>query len=139
MGRYAPRTRFCEVFLNTDDAVVSIGDLDAVNQSRPFNYDGDYVGVYLFTENIKRDKNRVDIAELSPQDNAEPEISGGYILKHDHKDTDVWFSNSFAVWLAYVYPRGIDVTPQQDSWIQSYVYDCAAALFGLNYKDPNDG
>ena len=38
LGHYAPRTRFCELFLN-----------DA------------YQGVYVLIEKIKRDKNRVDL------------------------------------------------------------------------------
>ena len=45
MGRHAPRTMFCEVFL-----------------------DGDYQGVFTLTEKVKRDKHRVDIAKLTPQD-----------------------------------------------------------------------
>ena len=43
----------------------------------------DYIGVYVFMEKIKIGPNRVDIAELGPGDNAEPEISGGYIIKKD--------------------------------------------------------
>ncbi len=43
MGRYAPRTRYCEVVLN-----------------------GDYLGIYILMEKVKRDKNRVDIANLAP-------------------------------------------------------------------------
>ena len=34
-------------------------------------------------EKIKRDPNRVDIAELTPGDNAAPEVTGGYIYKKD--------------------------------------------------------
>src|SRR5690606_22349398 len=45
LGRYAPRTVFCELYLN-----------------------GDYHGVYALEEKIKRDKNRVNIAKLNPQD-----------------------------------------------------------------------
>jgi hypothetical protein len=48
MGRYATRTRFCEVVLN-----------------------GEYWGVYVLEEKIKRDKNRVDIKKLE-----EDEITG---------------------------------------------------------------
>ena len=34
-------------------------------------------------EKLKRDKNRIDIAKLSAEDNTLPEVSGGYILKID--------------------------------------------------------
>lgn len=41
MGHYAPRTRLCELVVN-----------------------GDYLGVYVLVEKIKRDRNRLDIATL---------------------------------------------------------------------------
>ncbi|HMC28503.1 MAG TPA: CotH kinase family protein, partial [Verrucomicrobiae bacterium] len=70
MGRYAPHTRFVEVFVS------SSGKLSME----------DYLGVYVFEEKIKRSKERVDIAKLGPEDVKEPEISGGYIFKKDHLD-----------------------------------------------------
>jgi hypothetical protein len=47
MGEYSPRAQLCEVII-----------------------DSTYKGIYLFSEKIKRDKNRVDIAKLEPDDNA---------------------------------------------------------------------
>ena len=43
----------------------------------------DYRGTYVMLEKIKIDQNRVDITELEPNDNADPEITGGYIWKKD--------------------------------------------------------
>ena len=59
-GRYASRFRFVELVLN-----------------------GDYVGVYVVLEKIKRDKNRVPIAKLNPTDVAGDALTGGYLLKLD--------------------------------------------------------
>lgn len=56
-GWYAPRTRFCEVILNDE-----------------------YMGVYVFMEKIKRDRNRVDIAKLNPDDTEGDQLTGGYIM-----------------------------------------------------------
>lgn len=70
MGRYAPRTRFVEVFVSAS------GKLSME----------DYLGVYVFEEKIKRSKERVDIAKLGPEDVKEPDISGGFIFKKDHLD-----------------------------------------------------
>ena len=72
IGRYAVRTRFCEVFVNTDGG--SLG------------YE-DYVGVYSFMEKITRSRNRVDIRRIDPGHSDEPEISGGYMFKLDRKST----------------------------------------------------
>jgi hypothetical protein len=62
LGWYAPRTRFCEVYLHDDP-------------SAPLH--ASYEGVYVLTEKVKRDKNRIDIAKLGLEDNADPEIAGG--------------------------------------------------------------
>ncbi len=72
MGHYASRTRFVEVFLNQVG-----GKLTRRH----------YLGVYVLEEKIKRDKNRVNVQKLGPDDNAEPNITGGYIFKKDHWDT----------------------------------------------------
>jgi len=73
IGRWAPRTRFVELFLNESGGKVSRRD---------------YMGVYVFEEKVKRDKSRVNIANLGPDDNAEPKLTGGYIFKKDHSDTE---------------------------------------------------
>lgn len=69
LGRYASRTRFVEVFVND-----GTGKLDRTN----------YAGVYVLEEKIKRGPHRVSIQKLSPKDNSEPAITGGYIFKKDH-------------------------------------------------------
>lgn len=60
MGRYASRSVFVELELN-----------------------GDYRGVYVFMEKLKRDINRIDIQALDPTDVDPATITGGYILKID--------------------------------------------------------
>src|SRR5207253_9481016 len=65
MGRYAARTKFLEVFLNVNGGKLSRRD---------------YLGVYVFEEKIKRSKHRVDIEKLGPNDNTEPNVTGGYII-----------------------------------------------------------
>ena len=72
MGRYASRTRFVEVFLNESGGRLS---------------QRDYLGVYVLAEKTKRGKYRVNIEKLGPDDNTEPNVTGGYIFKKDHFDT----------------------------------------------------
>ena len=74
LGRWAPRTKFVELFLNESGGRISRRD---------------YMGVYVFEEKVKRDKNRVNIAGLSPDDNAGPKLTGGYIFKKDHGEGEV--------------------------------------------------
>jgi hypothetical protein len=73
IGRWAPRTRFVELFLNESGGKVGRRD---------------YLGVYVFEEKVKRDKNRVNIANLGPDDNAETKLTGGYVFKKDHSNND---------------------------------------------------
>ena len=60
MGQYASRTKLVEVELN-----------------------GEYLGVYVFMEKLKHDKERIDVSKLEPTDNDPESITGGYILKID--------------------------------------------------------
>lgn len=119
IGMYASRTRYCELML-----------------------DGDYKGVYILMEKIKRDKNRVDIKKLNPDEITTPDVSGGYILrldKFDGNDQNI-FSSNFATPdkpLNYqvVYPKASNLQPEQYQYIQDYMNDFEAALSGENYKD----
>jgi len=69
LGRWAPKTRYVELFYNESGGRLTMSN---------------YVGVYVFEDRVSRSKHRVDIAPLGPGDNAEPEISGGYLIKKDH-------------------------------------------------------
>ena len=60
MGRYASRTRFCELVI-----------------------DSVYMGVYVFMEKIKRDKNRVAVSKLEPHVEHGEELTGGYMFSID--------------------------------------------------------
>ncbi len=60
MGRYASRTEFVELEIN-----------------------GEYQGLYVFMEKLKRDLNRIAIDKLAPGDEDSVSITGGYILKID--------------------------------------------------------
>lgn len=63
MGHWGSHTRYAELVLN-----------------------GSYQGVYILTEKIKRDKNRLDIANLKKEDNSGLELTGGYIMRIDAYD-----------------------------------------------------
>lgn len=125
MGQYASRTRFVELFLNGDGRGVSMSD---------------YVGVYILMEKIKRGKDRVDIEALGPEDNAEPEITGGYIFKKDKLDSgEPTFNTSTGLTVIYVDPNGRDITEPQKTWLRSYINEFESVLNGPNFKDPNVG
>ncbi len=123
VGRYAARTRFCEVFVNKNG-----GSLDYAN---------DYMGVYSFIERIKRGKDRVDVERLTAGDVTEPDITGGYMLKVDRRDPgDSGLNAGGQPLLCYVYPDEPTIGAPQAAWIKNYLDSCWAAMSGANYRDP---
>ena len=122
MGRYATRTRYCEMVLNND-----------------------YQGLYILMEKIKRDKNRVDISSLKTTDNTGEDVTGGYILKIDKtsgspsknwtNNTNTPFGN-YKTFFQVEYPKITDITQLQFEYIQKYVNDFEAALLSPDFQSP---
>ena len=139
MGRYAPRTRFVEVFLR--------------RSSGPLSYRMDYQGVYVLVEKIKRGKERVNIEKLTTNDLTEPNIAGGYILKRDHgssgggrggsaprqSNDGVGFVTPHGLHLFHVEPEETEMPAAQRQWIARYFADFERALYGAKFTDPHLG
>ena len=66
---------------------------------------GNYQGIYILMEKIKRDKNRLDIATLNPDEITYPDITGGYIFEI------TGFANDFGNSRELKYPDIDDVAP----------------------------
>jgi hypothetical protein len=126
MGRYASRTRACELVLN-----------------------GDYRGVYFLMEKIKRDRNRVDVSGLNSTGNSGDSLTGGYIVKIDKPDgagNAGWFSEyrSDSVYRKLIeyqfhYPKPEDITREQAAYIRSVIGRFEDAMAGGFYADPMRG
>lgn len=127
MGYYATRYRYVEVFINQR-----------------------YKGVYILSEKIKRDKNRVDIAKLNPDHNSGDKLTGGYIVKIDKQTGsggDGWISafpppvspNGQNIYFQYEYPKADDITEPQKAYIQDYINQFETALAGPGFAHPGDG
>lgn len=106
---------------------------------------GDYKGVYIFEEKIKRGSGRVPIAKMAATDISGDAVTGGYIFSLD-KDATGWYSsypnpnapnsrNRFD----YVYPKVENIVQQQKDYIKSYVDSFETALAGSNFQDPVNG
>ena len=120
MGWWAPRYRFVEVFVDSGGKL-SMGS--------------DYYGIYVLLEKIKRDPHRVDIKGLGPQDNALPEVSGGYIFKKDRLDVaDSGFSTPHYSSFAFVEPKEQQITPAQKNYLLGFMAAFESSLYGSEYK-----
>lgn len=127
MGEWQPRNRFCEVYLN-----------------------GDYNGIYVLTESIKRDSNRVEISKLKPVEISGDDLTGGYIIKSDKTEDigtneyftvtpSVHYHNSDNYKFTYVYPDFDEIVPEQKSYIKKYLTDAENSLNGDSFSDPAAG
>jgi hypothetical protein len=125
MGGYASNTRFCELVINDE-----------------------YRGIYLFMEKIKRDKNRVDIATLTPADTTGDECTGGYIIKVDKTDDEQspgWFSIEppYSGWARFFFqchdPAPDEIVPSQEIYIQNLIQEFETVLISDHFNDPVAG
>lgn len=120
---YAPRTQLCEVVLN-----------------------GQYDGVYVFTEKIKRKDGKVGLDDVEPEDLTGNELTGDYIVK-----VDKLTGGGVVAWTSPYphYPGATNNTffqmhdppldslhPTQLNYLQSYITSFEDALFGTNFTDP---
>lgn len=124
-GWYAPRTKFVELYRHTGNGPVTSAH---------------YHGIYVLVERIKWDKNRVDITQIEPHENSEPEISGGYIIKKDRLNTgESGIRTRKGTLLAHVRPNEEEISSEQQQWIRNYMSDFEDALYGPDFDDPQNG
>lgn len=124
MGHYAVRTRLVDVVIN-----------------------GEYRGIYLFSEKIKRDTNRVDVPKLDPTEIAGVDATGGYMIKIDYWDNNnSWLLGhspigypGLDIHMVYYYPKETDIVLQQRTYIQQFVESFETALYGVQFDDPVNG
>lgn len=122
---YAPRVRLAEMVINDE-----------------------YHGLILWTESIKRDKNRVDISKLSPDENEGDDLTGGYILKFDKGESfeTAWESpfspipgRSQKARFLYHYPKAREISTPQKNYIKTWVTQFENNLMSSGYSDPVTG
>ncbi len=126
MGHYASRFRFCELVLNAD-----------------------YQGVYILLEKIKRDRHRVNIRSMQPTYISGDELTGGYILKIDkYEGSQVGGWNSTfppypgawqRIYYQYHYPDPDQIVPEQQAYIQGYIFVFESLMNSTLYRDPFAG
>src|SRR5687767_12454458 len=125
IGRYAPRTRFAEVFM-VDDG----GDVRA----------GNFLGFFTLIEKIERDPQRVNVSRLPPSAASPPAITGGFILRIDKGVPDF---DAAGRWLQFVYPNPEDMTlperrPQLD-FIRAFIDGFGLAASAADFTHPSTG
>jgi hypothetical protein len=106
LGSYQVRSRYCELIMN-----------------------GEFLGLYCLTENIKRHPYRVNIARLRDVEISGVDVTGGYIMRLDKDYGDV----------EIVYPKSDNIQPEQTEYIYSFLDTCMAVLYSNYFTDPDSG
>ncbi len=118
MGQYASEWKYVELILN-----------------------GDYRGIYILVEKIKRDDDRVDIAKLDEDDLAGDSLTGGYILRMDWLDDAQGFESNYnsqggnPMFYQWYYPKANKIKPQQAVYIQDWMAEFEEALYANDYMN----
>ncbi|NNE78280.1 MAG: hypothetical protein HKN31_14550, partial [Pricia sp.] len=134
LDRYASRCRFVELDINDS-----------------------YRGVYVFMEKLKRDSGRIDINNLKEDENSGDDLTGGYIIKidkiagnevgQDYND-QISFESEYAppasnasqkIHFLYDDPGAEDITPEQKTYISTYMGQFEDALASDSFTDPDVG
>ncbi len=127
IGSWQPRFKYCEVYLN-----------------------GDYQGIYLLLEKIKRDKNRVDISKLRTDEIAGDSLTGGYIVKVDkiqdlsqneyfYTYPTIRYPNTRNYAFTYVYPKADNIVWEQKNYINDFLAEAETSLNGSDFTNPTTG
>lgn len=85
-GPYSDKTLVRNMLIY--DLAREIGEYASRGFYAELEINGEYQGVYILMEKIKRDDNRLDIANLRPEENSGVDLTGGYILKIDKTSGD---------------------------------------------------
>ena len=119
MGHYASNYRFVELVMNNE-----------------------YRGLYILTEKIKRDNNRVDIAKLDIDDIEGLDVTGGYILRVDwiwDIDEYEYFTSNYEsqggepMKYQYYYPKADNIQQNQKDYIKEWMDDFENAVFSNDF------
>lgn len=120
MGRrlgisYVPRAQFVEVTLN-----------------------GDYLGNYLLTEQMKISPDRVKLTEIKATDLTGDLITGGYFIEQDERLDEVinWRTSRN---VPYTVKEPSTLVPEQITWIKNYMQGVENNLYSSSFADPVTG
>ena len=109
-GRWASRCRLVELVINEE-----------------------YMGIYILMEKIKRDNDRLDIAELTPDEITAPDITGGFIYEITGREDNLGQSRYLK------YPDYDEAAPEQRAYIQQYDNAFRSVMNSANYTDKVSG
>lgn len=106
-------------------------------------FNGSYEGVYELTEQIRIAPERVNIPELKATDTSATAITGGYLIEVDERyGEDFCFKSTMTPMVFCLSNPETLLDPawaRQRQYIQDYIRQTDAAIFGSQFADPVKG
>ena len=107
-------------------------------QFAEFWFNGEFQGNYLVVEQIKVDENRLNIDELTTDDNEGDAVTGGYLLEMDsYFDEMNKFRSLYSDMPVNIKSPDEAITAAQFQYIQTYFNEADNLLFDKDYRDPS--
>ena len=107
--KWSPHSRYVELMLN-----------------------GKHKGLYLLCEQIRIDKNRVNIKELKKSDLEGDAVTGGYLISYDTADEDFdpkFYSQYYRMPVMVKNPDSDDIQKEQLAYIRNYINAAEWSLY----------
>jgi len=115
-GEWSSHSRYCELIVN-----------------------GEYMGVYLLMEKIKRTKNRLNISKLTSMDIVGENLTGGYIYEVTGFTTYSVVPGDFGLHRIIHYPKEDEVTTEQLNYIKDYDDNFRNVMLSTTFNDVVNG
>ncbi len=103
---------------------------------------GEYQGTYQLCDQIEVKKNRVDITEMTPEDNAVPNLTGGYLVEIDayaSQEKNMFNVSTYSLPVTIKSPDEDDITTQQYNYIKKTFGQMVARVASSLYLNPSVG
>lgn len=98
---------------------------------------GDYIGLYMLTETIRVDEDRVNVVEQA--DLATTDVDGGWLVEIDNYDSDPHITvaeggnNNYDIWFTYKSPE--ELSAEQSAFLKQQMEQINADVYADNTAD----
>lgn len=100
--------------------------------------DGEYLGVFQFSDQMNKGDGRIDVDKLTAADTDPEIISGGYIIECDLHEGNR-YSSLKGVKMTYKYPEEDNCNSAQYNYISNFIDEAERVLYSSSYRDPANG
>lgn len=102
-------------------------------------YNGEYKGTYQLCDQIEVKKNRVEVTEMTTEDNSTPNLTGGYLIEVDayaSSEPKHFTSSQLKTPVTIHYPDEDVITEKQEKYIKGWYNTMETRLMMQNYENP---